>query len=131
MALAKLPLQQSQLELPLEVVLPLFGITAAFFVFSKKYYKKFLVLPTLLLALWVFLPLILTQGYLVGLPVDYNRFLYFLVLPVLIFIAVLIDVGSGSFAGAITKYRATRKPQIQKEVVHKKLARISASIGHD
>lgn len=87
------------------VVLPLFLIVAAFFAFSTKYYKKILTLPTFLLAMWVFVPLICTQGYLVGAPVDYNRFLYFLILPVMVFIGVLIDHGAETIAFGIDKYR--------------------------
>src|SRR5450759_4570263 len=52
--------------LPLELVLPLFGILAAFFVFSKKYTGRFFALPAFLLSMWLFVPLILTQGYLFG-----------------------------------------------------------------
>jgi hypothetical protein len=104
-----------------EVVLPLFLITAAFFIFSKKFYHKFLALPTFLFAMWVFLPLILTQGYLVGLPVDYNRFLYFLVLPVLVFIAILVDYGSGFFADSLDMLRSKGKLQIKPSQVPKQL----------
>ena len=46
------------------IVVPLFGIVAAFFAFSTKYYKKLLAVPTFLLAMWVFVPLVCTQGYL-------------------------------------------------------------------
>jgi len=87
------------------IVIPLFGIVAAFFAFSTKYYKKWLALPTFLLAMWVFVPLVCTQGYLVGAPVDYNRFLYFLILPIMVFIGVLIDHGSESIAFGIDKHR--------------------------
>ena len=102
-------------------MIPLFGIVAAFFVFSKKQYKKFLALPSFLLVMWVFVPLIFTQGWLIGLPVDYNRFLYFLVLPVLVFIAVLIDYGSGFFAQTLDKYLASKKPHISCKLPRKKL----------
>lgn len=87
------------------IVIPLFGVVAAFFAFSTKYYKKLLALPTFLLAMWVFVPLVCTQGYLIGAPVDYNRFLYFLILPTLVFIGVLIDHGSQTIALGIDKYR--------------------------
>ena len=43
----------------------------------------------------------------VGAPVDYNRFLYFLVLPILVFIGVLIDHGSETIAFGIDKYRGS------------------------
>jgi hypothetical protein len=91
--------------LPFWLVVPLFGVVAVFFGFSLKYYKKWLTVPTFLLAMWVFVPLIFTQGYIVGAAVDYNRFLYFLVLPILVFIGLLIDWGSESLALVIDKYR--------------------------
>jgi hypothetical protein len=91
--------------LPYWIVIPLFGITAGFFAFSTKYYKKFLAFPTFLLAMWAFVPLICTQGYLLGLSVDYNRFLYFLILPILVFIGVLIEHGAETFALALKKKR--------------------------
>ena len=87
------------------IVVPLFGVTAAFLAFSVKYYRKLLTFPTFLFAMWVFVPLVCTQGYLVGAPVDYNRFLYFLVLPVLVFIGILVDYGSETIALGIEKYR--------------------------
>jgi hypothetical protein len=101
--------------LPLEIVLPLFGVFIAFFVFSKKFYNKTLTLPAFFLSMWVFLPLILTQSYLVGIPVDYNRFMYFLILPILVFIAVLIDYGSTFFAKEInTRLSAAWQPSLKR-----------------
>ncbi|MDR0492428.1 MAG: hypothetical protein LBH74_02150 [Nitrososphaerota archaeon] len=100
--------------LPLELVLPLFGIFVAFFVFSKKFYNKPLTLPAFFLSMWVGLPLILTQGYLVGLPVDYNRFMYFLLLPMFVFMAVLIDYGSDFFAKKINAYLSAAGQPIQR-----------------
>ena len=80
--------------LPLEWVLPLFLIIFAFALFSKRYNGRFFTLPTLLLSMWLFVPLFLTQGYLFGFIIDYNRFLYFIIFPIIIFIAVLIDHGA-------------------------------------
>ncbi len=90
--------------LPLWLVLPLFGVPVGFLVFSKKYFGRFLTLPTLLLILWTLVPLLLTQTYLVKFPIDYNRFLYFLIMPLIIFIAVLIEHGSSVFAKKIVMY---------------------------
>ena len=57
------------------------------------------------MVIWLFVPLVLTLGYVIGLAIDFNRFLYFLILPLIIFIAVLIDHGSGFFARVIeSKY---------------------------
>jgi len=91
--------------LPLELVLPLFGAIAGFLVFSKKYFGRFIVLPTFLVSVWLFLPLILTQSYLAGLAIDFNRFLYFLILPLIILIGILIEHGSSFFAQKIVAYR--------------------------
>lgn len=93
--------------LPLELILPLFGALAGFLVFSKKYFGRFLVLPTFLLIIWLFLPLILTQGYLVGFAIDYNRFLYFLILPLIVFIGVLIEHGSRFFTQRVVAYQTS------------------------
>ena len=71
--------------------------------------------------MWLFVPLFLTQGYLFGFIIDYNRFLYFIILPVIIFIAVLIDHGSGFFADIIDTYRAlTSQMQKTKKTTNKK-----------
>jgi hypothetical protein len=93
-------------QLPLDLVLPLFGVLAGFLVFSKKYAGRFLALPTFLLSVWTCVPLVLSQTYLIGFPIDYNRFLYFLILPLIIFIGVLIEHGSAFFAHIFVRYRS-------------------------
>jgi hypothetical protein len=92
--------------LPLTLILPLFACTFLFFFLSKEYKGRFLSVPALLLFMWLFVPTLLTQGFLVGLIVDYNRFLYFLVLPVLILIGLFIERGSFFFAHMIDSYSA-------------------------
>ena len=104
-----------------EIIIPLLALTAGFFVFSKKRYKKFWALPSFLLATWVFIPLILTQIWLIGLYVDYNRFLYFLVLAVMVFIGLLIDHSSSFLSQNIGGYLATKKPCISFKLPTKKL----------
>jgi hypothetical protein len=85
-------------RLPLDLVLPLFGILPGLLLFSKKCLGRFFALPAFLLMLWLCVPLILSQSYLVGFAIDYNRFLYFLLLPMIIFIGILIEHGSSFFA---------------------------------
>ena len=118
-------------QLPLSLVLPLFGVLAGFLLFSKKYAGRFLALPTFLLSAWTFVPLVLSQTYLIGFPIDYNRFLYFLILPLIIFIAVLIEHGSSFFAYFISSYRsfADQSQKIKKKT-SQKLARFSANRTH-
>jgi hypothetical protein len=113
--------------LPLEIILPLFGVLAAFFVFSKKYTGRFFALSSFLLSMWLFVPLFLTQGYLFGFYIDYNRFLYFIILPIMIFIAVLIDHGSGFFAKIIDTYHSlTSQMQKTTKITHRRIAWFSA-----
>ena len=84
--------------LPLEIVLPLFACVFLFFLFSKEYRGKFFTIPVLLFVLWTLVPAVSTQGYLVGLYTDYNRFLYFVIFPVITLIGLGIDHGSAFFA---------------------------------
>ena len=106
--------------LPLELVFPLFH-NIGFLLFSKAYKGRLVSLPTLLLSIWLFVPLILTQGYLSGFIIDYNRFLYFIILPIIIFIALLIDHASSFFAKELTftafgqaNFQNLRKPLTRK-----------------
>jgi hypothetical protein len=97
--------------LPLDWVIPLFASVTFFFLFSKKYHGKFLTVPALLLTLWIIVPMVFTQAYLVGLYTDYNRFLYFIILPLILLIALGIDHGAGFFARIINSYLSfTKKP---------------------
>ncbi len=115
--------------LPLTLILPLFACTVLFFFLSKEYKGRFLSVPALLLFMWLLVPTVLTQGYLFGLIVDYNRFLYFLVLPVLILIGMFIERGSFFFAHIIDNYRVLTS-QVQKTAknLHKNLEKVSSHI---
>jgi hypothetical protein len=117
--------------LPLQLVFPLFAIIAAFVVFSKVYKGRFVSLPVLLLSVWLFVPLFLTQGYLFEFIIDYNRFLYFVILPVMIFIALLIDHGSRFFAKIVDSYQ-TLVSQVQKpkKIIDKRIEYLSAHLTH-
>jgi hypothetical protein len=116
---------------PLDIVLALFACLLPYFLLSKKYKGRFLSLPVFLLIMWLLVPLVLTQGFMFGLYVDYNRFLYFLVLPVIILFAVMIDHASGYFAHVIDTYRAlTSQMQKTKKTVNKLRSRILTRITH-
>ncbi|HEX9862207.1 MAG TPA: hypothetical protein VGB11_02870, partial [Candidatus Bathyarchaeia archaeon] len=95
--------------LPLELVLPLLVLFPLFFLFSKKHSGKFFTVPAFLLVMWILIPTVLTQSFLVGLYIDYNRFLYFVVLPVIVLIGIVIDHGSGFFSRVIDTYRSLTK----------------------
>jgi hypothetical protein len=120
--------------LPLEIVLPLFVVVGLFFLLSKKYHKRYFTVPTVLLALWLFIPVVCTQGYLIGRYTDYNRFLYFVITPLVILIGLFVDHGSGFFARVIDTYR-TLTGQLPKavdetdKVTYKRLANFSNKIN--
>ena len=73
---------------PLGVVVPLLVFAFLYFAFSRYYSGKFLTVPTLLFVIWWLVPTVLTQGYLIGLYTDFTRFLYFVILPVIVLIGV-------------------------------------------
>jgi hypothetical protein len=83
---------------PLETFLALFACVVPFFLLSKKCKGRFFSLPVFLLIIWLLVPLLLTQDYVVGLYVDSIRFLYFLIYPVIILFAVMADYSSRHFA---------------------------------
>ncbi len=115
--------------LPLEIVLPLFACVTLFFVLSKGYKGRFISAPAFLLAMWLLVPLVLTQGYLYGLYIDYNRFLYFLLLPAMILFGMFLDHGAMFFAYFIDNYRVlSSQAQKTKKTVNKYIAQISKRI---
>ena len=118
--------------LPLEWVIPLFASVIFFFLFSKKYKGNFFTVPAFLLTFWVLVPMIFTQGYLVGIYTDYNRFLYFIILPLIILIGLGIDHGSGFFAHIIDTYRTLTR-QLGRPIgsANRRLSSLSAKISRN
>jgi hypothetical protein len=115
--------------LSMDIVLALFACLLPYFLLSKKHKGRFFSLPVFLLIMWLLVPLLLTQGYLFGLYVDYNRFLYFLILPVIILFAVMIDHASGYFTQVIdTLHVLTSQMQKTKKTVNKLRSRILTRI---
>jgi hypothetical protein len=117
--------------LPLEWVMPLFACVIFFFLFSKKYKGSFFTVPAFLLTLWILVPMIFTQGYLVGIYTDYNRFLYFILLPIIILIGLGIDHGAGFFAHIIDMYLSlTKKTPQTTESTNKTSSRCLPRLSH-
>jgi hypothetical protein len=115
--------------LSIDIVLALFACLLPYFLLSKKYQGRFLSLPSFLLIMWLLVPLVLTQGYMFGLYVDYNRFLYFLILPVIILFAMMIDHASVYFARVIDTYHVlTSQMQKTKKTANKWATRISTGL---
>ena len=61
-----------------------------FLVFSKRQNGKVFTLPSVLFASAILVPLAAAQCYLFGFFLDYERFLYFLALPVIVCIGLII-----------------------------------------
>jgi hypothetical protein len=107
------------------IVIPLFAFSFLYLLFSKFYLKKWLTAATLLLLLWWLVPTLMTQGYLVGVFTDYQRFLYFAILPIM----MLIGVGfqhSARFIGqavdwSLSKVQDLPQIRISKNVKLKRL----------
>jgi hypothetical protein len=93
----------------LDIVLPLFLCIPAFLIFSKKYHGKFVSLISILLAVGILIPTVATQGYLVGLYTDYNRFLYFMILDVVMIVALLIEHTSNYISSTVSNAVASQK----------------------
>jgi hypothetical protein len=89
---------------PSEVVLALFACIMPFFLISKKYKGRFFSFSVFLMVIWLLVPLLLTQTYLAGFYVDYMRFQYFLILPVIILLAVIADCAPRYFAKVLGAY---------------------------
>ncbi len=116
--------------LPLEWVIPLFACVIFFFLFSKKYKGNFFTVPASLLTLWVLVPMLFTQGFLLGVYTDYNRFLYFIILPLIILIGLGIDHGSGFFARIIDTYLSlTKKMSQTKKNINKISSRLLSRLS--
>ncbi len=94
-------LQQALLPIrlvPFEYVLPFFVCFFLGFIFFKYLHVKSQ--PSkILLAVWLVVPTVLTQSYIAGFYMDYERFLYFAALP----LTVLVAAGILASAKLLTK----------------------------
>ena len=89
--------------IPLEIVCLSLASAFLFFVFSKFMNSKFLTVPSVLFAAWVLVPVLATQSYLFGVYLDYERFLYFLSLPIIVCIALTIVSAPKAILGLAQK----------------------------
>jgi hypothetical protein len=80
---------------------PLIFAVFLFFVLTRIRHGRFLTVSVLLLSLWILIPAVGAQGYIFGFYTDYNRFTYYVYLPVIILFGLVIDYASGFLAKAI------------------------------
>ena len=76
--------------IPLEIICLCLIPVFLFFVFSKYQNGKFLSIPAILFASWILVPALSTQSYLFGVYLNYELFLYFLALPVIVCVGLVI-----------------------------------------
>lgn len=86
--------------------------------FSKKYRGAFLDRAGLLFSLWMVIPALSTQSYVAGLYTDFWRLLYFLVFPVIVFLALLFDHGFGFLASKIEKISKANRVNLNAKFLH-------------
>jgi hypothetical protein len=126
----QLALMSSQ-TLTVDFVLPLLIYVVLIFLLSKKYQGKILSVPALLLSVWILVPAICTQAYLVGVYTDYNRFRYFVYLPVFVTFGLAIEFVS-DLAAKAAKFvgcKINSLPQIGAEL-KKKLSAVGRVFSH-
>ena len=93
---------------PLGFLLPFF----AFFFFGFVFFKYLPVKPkfsVILIASWLIIPTILTQSYFAGFYIDYERFLYFAVLPLTILVAAGVFLGARLLSKGANRFSAVKK----------------------
>jgi hypothetical protein len=93
---------------PLGFLFPFFA-----FFFLGVLFFKYLPVKTkfsiILIASWLIIPTILTQSYLAGFYIDYERFLYFAVLPLSILVAAGVFLGARLLSKGTNKFTAVKR----------------------
>ena len=113
---------------PFEFVLPFVVCFFLYFVLFKYMKVKLLQFSTILLLSWLIIPTVLTQSYAVGFYTDYERFLYFAALPMIILVGAGIFVWARLMAKSANWLMSSRKNLLQKRLLKKQtLSRVNSS----
>ncbi len=110
--------------IPLQLLFAALVPAFSFLLFSKKYRGKFFNSAGLLFVLWIIMPAILTQSFRVGLYTDYLRLLHFLIFPLIVFFAILIDHVCGFVAKVIGACAQIKHVMVNPKMVHSLLLSI-------
>jgi hypothetical protein len=76
--------------IPLEIPILALAAAAMFFIFSRYLKGKFLTVPSVLFVSWIVVLVLGTQSYLAGVFLDYQRFIYFLSVPIFVCLALIV-----------------------------------------
>lgn len=82
-----------------------------FFPLSKLYKGKAITTFSVLGAVWILVPAALTLSFLLGVFVDYERFLYFVYFPAIVCIGLLIKAGADGLSKTIQKIQTQTGPR--------------------
>lgn len=104
--------------IPLQLVFAALVPTFSFLLFSKKYKGSLFDNVGVLYSLWMVVPALLTQSFIIGLYTDYFRFLHFLIFPLTIFFALLIDHTCGFITGVANAYAQVKKIRFNPKIVY-------------
>lgn len=104
--------------IPLEIISLALIPALSIFIFSKKYRGFFFDKVSLLISIWIIIPALSTQSFMIGLYTDYYRLLYFLVFPVITFLSLLIDHSFSFFASKIAKVFELLKVKFNTAIIH-------------
>jgi hypothetical protein len=111
--------------IPIKVTIALFAGIPAFFLLSKKLKERFFSFPVFLLISWLLVPLVLTQSYMFGLYMDAVRFPFFLIYPVMILFAVIVDSSSRYLSTVLADSKGWKSLSL-----HSSKSRIPVKINH-
>jgi hypothetical protein len=109
--------------LPWELLVPITLCVVFFFLFARVYKGRYITLGAVLLTLWILVPVAFTQGYFVGFYTDYNRFLYFILLPILILVGIAIEHVALVFSRVTDTYVTATRVTWQKNKIAIRLSR--------
>ncbi len=109
-------MKQAVLEtrlIPLETVfLSLIPFFMFFFV-SKSHKGRFFTVPAVLCAAWIIVPAVMTQSYLFGVYLDYERFVYFFFLPMIICTGLVVVNVPKAFTWISSRLKSSRKEKLR------------------
>jgi len=96
---------------PIEFILPFFVCFFLGLACFKQRHRK-IRFPEMLIFLWLIIPVVLTQAFVVGFYTDYERFLYFANLPLIILVGAGIFLAAPQLAKATTQFLSTHLTQV-------------------
>ncbi len=105
-------MKQAVLEtrvMPLQIIFLSLIPVFLFFMMSRFQRGKFLTVPAILFAAWILVPAVMTQSYLFSVYLDYERFIYFFFIPMIICTGVAIAKAPNAFSCLLSKINFGRR----------------------